>query len=197
MNKNLKNWIRGPFFSSRLLFVALIIFTLIEAFEVATAENKQLVFDVALKDVQPQTDPLQQNAQIVHEYKLQLDSHGWFYSFVLENNIGQSPLFSIIFLIVCCCGLFVAIKFDPSDVFKKDLSRPIFIAALCIILFYFIERYTYRSFRSTVLEITNQQYKLQHLVNWWILWIGIGLGWFGRIMKQGHQLQQKQKRQSV
>ena len=197
MNKNLKNWTRGPFFSSRLLFVALIIFTLIEGFEVATAENKQLVFNVALKDTQPQSDPLHQNAQIVHEYKLQLDSPGWFYSFVLENNIGESPLFSIIFLIVCCCGLFVAIQFDPSDVFKKDLSRPIFIAALCIILFYFIERYTYRSFRSTVLEITNQQYKLQHLVNWWILWIGIGLGWFGRIMKQGYQLQQEQKRQSV
>lgn len=197
MNNNLKNWTRGPFFSSRLLFVALIIFTLIEGFEVATAENKQLVFDVALKGAQPQKDPLKENAVIVHDYKLQLDSPGWFYSFVLENNIGQSPLFSIIFLIVCCCGLLVAIQLDPSDVFKKDLSRPIFIAALCIILFYFIERYTYRSFRSTVLEITNQQYKLQHLVNWWILWIGIGLGWFGRIMKQGHQLQQKQKRQSV
>jgi len=28
---------RGPFFSSRLLFVALIIFTLIEALDVATA----------------------------------------------------------------------------------------------------------------------------------------------------------------
>ena len=197
MNKNLKNWTRGPFFSSRLLFVALIIFTLIEGFEVATAENKQLVFNVVLKDAQPQSDPLQQNAVIVHDYKLQLDSPGWFYSFVLENNIGESPLFSIIFLIVCFCGLLVAIQLDPSDVFKKDLSRPIFIAALSIILFYFIERYTYRSFRSTVLEITNQQYKLQHLVNWWILWIGIGLGWFGRIMKQGYQLQQEQKRQSV
>ena len=197
MNKNVKNWMRGPFFSSRLLFVALIIITLIEGFEVATAEDKQLVFDVALKDAQPQTDPLQQNALIVHEYKLQLDSPGWFYSLVLENNIGESPLFSIIFLIVCCCGLLVAIQLDPSDFFKKDLSRPIFIAALSIILFYFIERYTYRSFRSTVLEITNQQYKLQHLVNWWILWIGIGLGWFGRIMQQGYQLQQEQKRQSV
>lgn len=59
MNKNVKNWMRGPFFSSRLLFVALIIITLIEGFEVATAEDKQLVFDVALKDAQPQTDPLQ------------------------------------------------------------------------------------------------------------------------------------------
>lgn len=97
------------FFSSRLLFVALIIFTLIESFEVGTAENKQLVFNVALKNAQPQSDLLQQNAQIVHEYKLRLDSPGWFYSFVLENNIGESPLFSIIFLIVCCCGLLVAI----------------------------------------------------------------------------------------
>ncbi len=192
MKFNLKNWIRGPFFSSRLFFVFLIVLTLFEAADVLTAEKKQLIFEVTPKEKEPQVDPIPQNASIVHAYKLQMDSPGWFYSFVLENNIGRSPLHSLTFLIICSCGLLVTLKLDPDDFFSNDVSRPISIAALSLFLFFFIERYTHRSFRSTVLEMTHQQYKLIHIENSWMLWSGIGLAWLGKMMRRGYQLQKDQ-----
>ncbi len=190
--KTIKKWGHGHFFSSRILFVFLIVFTLFEAAEVITADKKQLIFEVALKDKNPQIDKKSPNATVVHEYKFQLDSSNWFYNFVLENNIGPSPLNSLTFLIICYCGLLVTLNLNPSDFFGKDVSRPISIAALSLILFYFIERYTYRSFRSTVLETTNNEYMLVQLENSWMLWSGIGLAWIGKMMKRGYQLQKDQ-----
>lgn len=190
--KNIKNWKLGPFFSGRLLFIAFIAITIFEAIDVITTEKKQLVFEVALKESEPQSDIMSQNANIVHGYMLKIDSPGWFYSFVLENNIGWSPLHSIIFLIVWTCGFWVTLKLDPNNFFSKDLSRPIAIAGLSLILFFFIERYTHRSFRTTVQEITHNQFKLVWLENSWMLWTGIGLAWLSKIMRSGYQLQKEQ-----
>jgi len=192
MKNNLKNWTRSPFFSSRLLFVALIVITLFEFLDVLTTENKQLVFEVELKDKEPYQEAMGQDARIVHAYKLLLKPQGWFYFIVIENNIGWSPLHSITFLIVWSCGLLVSLKLDPNDIFSYDLSRPIYIAALSLILYFFIERYTHRSFRSEVQEITHHQYKLVLLKNSWMMWSGIGLFWLGKMMKRGYQLQKEQ-----
>lgn len=192
MKKMLKNWTRSPFFSSRLLFVALIVITLFEFLDVLTTENKQLMFEVELKDTEPQEETIGQDARIVHAYKLLLKPQGWFYFIVLENNIGWSPLHSITFLIVWSCGLLVSLKLDPNDIFSNDLSRPISIAALSLIIFFFIERYTHRSFKSEVQEITHHQYKLSLLENSWMMWSGIGLLWLGKMMKRGYQLQKDQ-----
>ena len=190
--ENFKDWIRSPLLSVQLYFVALFIFTLFEAIEVITSEKKQLVFKVALKESEPQIDVMSQNASIVHGYTLSLDSPGWFYSLVLENNIGWAPVHSIILLIVWTCGLWVTLKLDPNDFFNKDLSRPIAIAALSLILFFFIERYTHRSFRAIVQQITHNQFKLVMLQNSWMIWTGIGLVWLSKIMRRGYQLQKDQ-----
>jgi hypothetical protein len=192
MKKMLKNWTRSPFFSSRLLFVALIVITLFEFLDVLTTENKQLMFEVELKGKEPHQEAMGQDARIVHAYKLLLKPQGWFYFIVLENNIGWSPLHSITFLIVWSCGLLVSLRLDPNDIFSNDLSRPISVAAISLILFFFIERYTHRSFRSEVQEITHHQYKLSLLENSWMMWSGIGLLWLGKMMKRGYQLQKDQ-----
>lgn len=192
MKHNLKNWTRSPFFSSRLFFVLLIVIALFEFVDVITTENKQLIFEVELKNKEPQEDAIGQDAQLVHAYKLLLKPKGWFSIIVLESNIGSSPLHSIIFLIVWSCGLLVSLKLDPNDIFSHDLSRPIYIAALSLILFFFIERYTHRSFRSVVQEITHHQYRLVLLKNSWMMWSGIGLVWLGKMMKRGYQLQKDQ-----
>jgi len=192
MKNNLKNWTRSPFFSSRLLFVSFMVITLFEFIDVITTENKQLMFEVALKDREPQKEKIGQDAQIVHAYKLLLKPNGWFSIIVLESNVGSSPLHSIIFLIVWSCGLLVSLKLDPNDIFSNDLSRPIYIAALSLILFFFIERYTHRSFRSVVQDITHHQYRLVLLKNSWMMWSGIGLVWLGKMMKRGYQLQKEQ-----
>lgn len=192
MKMRIKPWLRSPFFSTRFFLIAIIIITLLETIDVLTTEDRKLVFKVALKDKDPQTDLLQQNASIVHDYRLHLDSPGWFYSLVLENNIGISPLFSILSLIICVCGLIIVLKVDPNDLFKNDVSRIFFVAAIAVLIYYFIERYTYRSFRSTVLEITHQEYKLRQLEHTWLLGTGIALAWLGRMMKRGYQLQREQ-----
>ena len=192
MKKNLKNWTRSPFFSSRLFFVVLIVIALFEFVDVITTENKQLIFEVELKNKEPQVDTIGQDAHIVHAYKLLLRPEGWFYIVVLENNIGSSPMHLITFLIVWSCGLLVSLKLDPNDIFSHDLSRPLYIAALSLILFFFIERYTHRSFRSEVQEITHHQYRLSLLEHSWMMWAGIGLMWLGKMMKRGYQLQKDQ-----
>ena len=81
---------------------------------------------------------------------------------------------------------------NPNDFFDKDVSRLISIAALSLILFFLIERYTYRSLRSTVLETTNNEYMLALLENSWMVWSGIGLSWLGKMMKRGYKLQKDQ-----
>ena len=193
MKPKLKSWLRGPFFSSRFFFIAIIIITLLETVDVLTTEDRKLIFKVALKDKDPQIDMLPNNASIVHDYQLQLDSPGWFYSLVLENNIGISPLFSILSLIICVCGLIIALKLDPKDLFKNDVSRMFFVAAISVLIYYFLERYTYRSFRSTVLEITHHEYKLRYLEHTWLLGTGIALAWLGKMMKRGYLLQREQE----
>ena len=190
--KNSKNWKLSPLFSSQILFFLLIASTLYETFEVITTEKKQLVFEVAIRDKEAQVDMLQQNATIVHAYTLQLDSPGWFYSFVIDNNIGWSPLHCITFLIIWSCGLLLTFKLDSNNLFSNDLSLPITIASISLILFFFIERYTHRSFRSTVQEITHSQFKLVHLKNTWMIWVGIGLIWLSKMMRRGYQLQNEQ-----
>jgi hypothetical protein len=192
MKKMLKNWTRSPFFSSRLFFVLLIVIALFEFFDVITTENKQLIFEVELKNKEPQEDAIGQDARIVHAYKLLLKPDGWFSIVVLENNIGSSPLHLITFLIVWLCGLIVSLKLDPNDIFSHDLSRPLFIAALSLILFFFIERYTHRSFRSVVQAVTHNQYRLILLEHSWMMWSGIGLLWLAKMMKRGYQLQKDQ-----
>lgn len=193
MRSELKPWLRGPFFSSRFFFIAIIIITLLETVDVLTTEDRKLIFKVALKDKDPQIDMLPNNASIVHDYQLQLDSPGWFYSLVLENNIGISPLFSILSLIICVCGLIIALKLDPNDLFKNDVSRMFFVAAISVLIYYFLERYTYRSFRSTVLEITHHEYKLRYMEHTWLLGTGIALAWLGKMMKRGYLLQREQE----
>jgi hypothetical protein len=192
MKKMLKNWTRSPFFSSRLFFVLLIVIALFEFVDVITTENKQLIFEVELKNKEPQEDAIGKDARIVHAYKLLLKPEGWFNIVVLENNIGSSPLHLITFLIVWLCGLIVSLKLDPNDMFSRDLSRPLYIAALSLILYFFIERYTYRSFRSVVQAVTHNQYRLILLEHSWMMWSGIGLLWLGKMMKRGYQLQKDQ-----
>lgn len=193
MKTQLKPWLRGPFFSSRFFFIVIIIITLLETVDVLTTEDRKLIFKVALKDKDPQIDIFPNNASIVHNYQLHLDSPGWFYSLVLENNIGISPLFSILSLIICVCGLIIALKVDPNDLFKNDVSRIFFVAAISVLTYYFLERYTYRSFRSTVLEITHHEYKLRYLEHTWLLGTGIALAWLGKMMKRGYLLQREQE----
>lgn len=187
-----KNWKLSPFFSSQILFFILIVATLYETFEVITTEKKQLVFEVSIRGKEAQVDLLQQNANIVHAYTLQLDSPGWFYSFVIDNNIGWSPLNCITFLIIWSCGLLLTFRLNSNNLFTNDLSLPITIASISLILFFFIQRYTHLSFRSTVLEITDNQFKLVRLKNTWMIWVGIGLIWLSRMMRRGYQLQNEQ-----
>lgn len=187
-----KNWKLSPFFSSQILFFILIVATLYETFEVITTEKKQLVFEVSIRGKEAQVDLLQQNANIVHAYTLQLDSPGWFYSFVIDNNIGWSPLHCITFLIIWSCGLLLTFRLNSNNLFTNDLSLPITIASISLILFFFIQRYTHLSFRSTVLEITDNQFKLVRLKNTWMIWVGIGLIWLSRMMRRGYQLQNEQ-----
>jgi hypothetical protein len=193
MKIDVKSWIRRPLFSAQLYFIAFMVISLLEGIDVLTTEKRDLVFQVKLNDANPQTDRLQENASIVHDYAIHLSSPGWYYDFAVENNIGKSPLSLITSLILCICGFIVSTKVDPNHFFKNDVSKPIFIAAAMIFIFFMIERYTYHSFRTTVLDITHQVYRLKHINNSWLLWTAIGLGWLGRMMKRGYQLQKDQE----
>lgn len=191
--KQFLHYFKGPLLPAKLMLILLIILTILESVDVLMTADKQLSFAITpINNTHLVSTTLSNQASLVATPTLQVKTNNWYHLLVLDNQIGMAPLKALSFLIVYACSLIALFRLNQDNFFQTDVSELLATAAVALILYFLIERYTHRSFRQDVLSLTNQQYKLAHLNHTWMLWLGIGLGWLSRFMKRGYLLQQEQ-----
>lgn len=172
--------------------VVLIILAIFHIANVLTTENRKLVFQLEQVSDKQQVDKIGQQVGLLHTYKLQVDSPNWYYSMIIENNSGWSPVTTLITLILASCGLLLRSEVDLKKPFDKDLSKQINIAAVATLLVFFLEYIAYRSISQSINLKQFEGFHIAKLHNYWLCYTSLGLFWLASIMKKGYQLQNEQ-----
>jgi len=172
-----------------------IVLTILAIFHIAdvmTSENRKLVFQLESTSGSSQIDPIGPNLGLVHRYELQVDSTNWFYNVLLENNIGMSPLTTLVTLLLTSCGILLRGEIDLKNPFNKDLSKPIFVAAIASLLLFILEYIAYRSISNSIEFNQLENYHIVRIDNFWLCFTSAGLFWLANVMKKGYDLQKEQ-----
>jgi len=172
-----------------------IVLTILAIFHIAdvmTSENRKLVFQLESTSGSSQIDPIGPQLGLVHRYELQVDSTNWFYNVLLENNIGMSPLTTLVTLLLTSCGILLRGEIDLKNPFNKDLSKPIFVAAIASLLLFILEYFAYRSISNSFEFNQLENYHIVRIDNFWLCFTSAGLFWLANVMKKGYDLQKEQ-----
>lgn len=172
--------------------VVLIILAIFHIADALTTENQKLVFQLEQVSDKQQINKIGHQMDLIHNYKLQVDSPHWFYSMIIENNSGWSPMTTLMTLILASCGLLLRGEVDLKKPFTKDLSKQINIAAVATLLVFFLEYIAYRSISQSINLKQFEGFHIARLHNYWLCYTSLGLFWLASIMKKGYQLQNEQ-----
>jgi hypothetical protein len=172
--------------------VVLIILAIFHIANVLTSKNQKLVFQLEQVSNKQQIDKIGHQIDLIHNYKLQVDSPNWFYSMIIENNLGWSPMTTFMTLILASCGLLLRSEVDLKKPFDKDLSKQINIAAVATLLLFLLEKVAYNSISQNIELKQLEGFSIIRLQNFWLCYTSLGLFWLASIMKKGYQLQKEQ-----
>jgi hypothetical protein len=172
--------------------VVLIILAIFHIANVLTSKNQKLVFQLEQVSNKQQIDKIGHQMDLIHNYKLQVDSPNWFYSMIIENNLGWSPMTTFMTLILASCGLLLRSEVDLKKPFDKDLSKQINIAAVATLLLFLLEKVAYNSISQNIELKQLEGFSIIRLQNFWLCYTSLGLFWLASIMKKGYQLQKEQ-----
>jgi hypothetical protein len=172
--------------------VVLIILAIFHIANVLTSKNQKLVFQLEQVSNKQQIDKIGYQMDLIHNYKLQVDSPNWFYSVIIENNSGWSPMTTFMTLILASCGLLFRSEVDLKKPFDKDLSKQINIAAVATLLLFLLEKVAYYSISQNIELKQLEGFSIIRLQNYWLCYTSLGLFWLASIMKKGYQLQKEQ-----
>jgi hypothetical protein len=159
---------------------------------VLTSDNRKLVFQLESSTDSSQINQISTHLGIVQQYELQVDSPNWFYNLLLENNVGMSPLTTLVTLILASLGLVLRGEIDLKNPFNKDLSKPIFVAAVASLLLFILEYLAYRSISQSIELQQLGRYRIVRIDNFWLCFTSLGLFWLASVMKKGYHLQKEQ-----
>jgi amino acid transporter len=157
-----------------------------------TSDNRKLVFQLESWSDSTQINQISPHFGLVQQYELQVDSTNWFYNLLLENNVGMSPLTTLVTLILASLGLVLRGEIDLENPFKKDLSKPIFVAAVAALLLFILEYLAYRSISQSIELKQLDRYRIVRIDNFWLCFTSLGLFWLASVMKKGYHLQKEQ-----
>jgi hypothetical protein len=172
--------------------VVLIILAIFHIANVLTSKNQKLVFQLEQVSNKQQIDKIGHQMGLIHNYKLQVDSPNWFYSVIIENNSGWSPMTTFMTLILASCGLLLRSEVDLKKPFDKDLSKQINIAAVATLLLFLLEKVAYYSISQNIELKQLEGFSIIRLQNYWLCYTSLGLFWLASMMKKGYQLQKEQ-----
>jgi hypothetical protein len=157
-----------------------------------TSDNRKLVFQLESSTDRSEINQISPNLGLVQQYELQVDSPNWFYNLLLENNVGMSPLTTLVTLILASLGLVLRGEIDLKNPFNKDLSKPIFVAAVASLLLFILEYLAYRSISQSIELQQLGRYRIVRIDNFWLCFTSLGLFWLASVMKKGYHLQKEQ-----
>jgi len=113
-------------------------------------------------------------------------------SLLIENNIGLSPLTTLITLILASLGFVLRGAIDLKNPFSKDFSMPIIIAAVATLLLFILEYLAYRSISQSIELKQLEGFHIVRIDNFWLCFTSLGLFWLASVMKKGYHLQNEQ-----
>jgi hypothetical protein len=160
--------------------------------DVMTSENRKLVFQLEPTTEKTQIHQIGPQLGLIRHYELQVDSPNWFYSILMENNIGLSPLTTLVTLILASLGFVLRGEVDLKNPFNKDLTKPILIAAVTSLLLFVLEYLAYRSISQSIELKQIEGYHIARIDNFWLCFTSLGLFWLASVMKKGYHLQKEQ-----
>lgn len=186
------NWAR--FFAKRIYswLVVLTVLAVLHIVDVMNSENRKLVFQLEPTTEKTQIHQIGPQLGLIRHYELQVDSPNWFYSILMENNIGLSPLTTLVTLILASLGFVLRGEVDLKNPFNKDLTKPILIAAVTSLLLFVLEYLAYRSISQSIELKQIEGYHIARIDNFWLCFTSLGLFWLASVMKKGYHLQKEQ-----
>jgi hypothetical protein len=186
------NWTR--FFAKRI-YSWLIVLTVLAIFHIVnvmTSDNRKLVLQLESTSDSSQINQICSNLGLVHKYELQVDSSSWFYSLLIENNIGLSPLTTLVTLILASLGFVLRGAIDLKNPFSKDFSKPFIFAAVATLLLFILEYLAYRSISQSIELKQLEGFHIVRIDNFWLCFTSLALFWLASVMKKGYHLQNEQ-----
>jgi hypothetical protein len=157
-----------------------------------TSDNRKLVLQLESTSDSSQINQIGPHLGLVHQYELQVDSPNWFYNLLLENNVGMSPLTTLVTLILASLGFVLRGEIDFKNPFNKDLSKPIFVAAVASLLLFILEYLAYRNISQSIELKQLEGFHIVRIDNFWLCFTSLGLFWLASVMKKGYHLQNEQ-----
>ena len=186
------NWSR---FIVKRVYSWLAVLTVLAIFHIVnvmTSDNRKLILQLESTSDSSQINQIGSHLGLVHKYELQVDSSSWFYSLLIENNIGLSPLTTLVTLILASLGFVLRGAIDLKNPFSKDFSMPIIIAAVATLLLFILEYLAYRSISQSIELIQLEGFHIVRIDNFWLCFTSLGLFWLASVMKKGYHLQNEQ-----
>lgn len=186
------NWTK--FLAKRIYswLIVLTVLAVLHIVDVMTSENRKLVFQLEPTTDQTEIHQISPQLGLIRHYELQVDSPNWFYSILMENNIGLSPLTTLVTLILASLGFVLRGEVDLKNPFNKDLTKPILIAAVTSLLLFVLEYLAYRSISQSIELKQIEGYHIARIDNFWLCFTSLGLFWLASVMKKGYHLQKEQ-----
>lgn len=186
------NWTK--FLAKRIYswLTVLTVLAVLHIVDVMTAENRKLVFQLEPTTDKTQIHQISPRLGLIRHYELQVDSPNWFYSILIENNIGLSPLTTLVTLILASLGFVLRVEVDLKNPFNKDLTKPILIAAVTSLILFILEYLAYRSISQSIELKQIEGYHIARIDNFWLCFTSLGLFWLASVMKKGYHLQKEQ-----
>lgn len=186
------NWTK---FLAKRVYAWLIVLTVLAVLhivDVTTSENRKLVFQLEPISDKMHIDQIGPQLGLVRCYELQVESPNWYYSILIENNIGLSPLTTLVTLILATLGFVLRGEVDLKHPFSKDLTKPIIIAAVASLLLFILEYLAYRKLSQSIDLKHIKGYQIARIDNFWLCFTSVGLFWLAGVMKKGYYLQNEQ-----
>lgn len=182
------------FASLRLFFFALMIISVAELVEGLFEQQKQIVVNLIAYDADKNIEIINNQAKIVSEKKLVIDSPNLLYYLISSKNNNPSPLLLIVLIISFYCGLRLVWDIEIKNIFGKDHSK-LFNIPLFLLLFYLLT--------ESIVDLQFHHYLREHNLipinfytdrpkMWPFIFSMMAIAWIGQIFKKGYQLQQEQ-----
>jgi hypothetical protein len=157
-----------------------------------TSDNRKLILQLEPTSEKILIDQIGPKLGLMRHYELQIDSSSWFYSLLIENNIGLSPLTTLVTLILASLGFVLRGAIDLKNPFSKDFSKPIIIAAVASLLLFILEYLAYRNLSQSIELKQLEGFHIVRIDNFWLCFTSLGLFWLASVMKKGYHLQNEQ-----
>lgn len=189
----MRSIIRHPLFLFQLAAVAYIGFRLYDLASLLFAAPTPLQLPVMPVGSYGQPTILAPGVQVAATGSVLSIAHPSFWHRLIVPQADQMSILQMLAGMAAAAFLLQASRrLDVTDFFRHDISRPLQLAALMFLTYFFCHYLGTHYAKQLVAVQTGAQYKLVRTFEHAVVWTAVALSWFARIFRKGVSLQQEQ-----